>query len=233
MKQVRTYTPFAKRVHARSIKKINLRHRIKKLFSFKLLVKVSTLGFIIVGLNVLSLGYMINNRYDSTIVSVLEEVEAIRVAMLHIKIDASGDLDIQSGDKLDVAFELYRQGKIRKILIGTNVENSLESSIIPAHVRTQDVKIDHLSANEFELCLRARTTYGLSSAILISQEFDLARFLYVCEGVGLSGTGVTADRHLYQDHTLLKFQELFKNVQTYYQLYVLPPNIDYEESIHI
>lgn len=102
-------------------------------------------------------------------------------------------------DRLDTAYELYDSGKIQKLLLtGDNrtldynepqvMENYLLERGIPRNAMQQDLA----GRSTYESCERAAKIFGVTSAVLISQETHLPRAIYLCEHFGISSIGVKA-----------------------------------------
>lgn len=107
-------------------------------------------------------------------------------------------------DRLQTAAELYRAGLVRKLLLtGDNrVANYNEPAVMRATLEQMGVPSDALvedfaGRRTYDSCYRAHEIFGVSDAILITQEFHLARALYTCNKLGVRSIGLAADRQAY------------------------------------
>lgn len=117
-------------------------------------------------------------------------------------------------DRADKVVELFKQGKIRTILVigdansayGNEVEkivNILKSNNIPDF----EIIIDSDTKRLYDVCWKAKSIYKINNAILISQDFQLPRFLYLCNSLGIESIGYLADQSVYEDSRLYSINE--------------------------
>lgn len=100
-------------------------------------------------------------------------------------------------DRLDVAANLYNEGKVRKLLVsGDNrfleynepqaMYNYLtEMKGLPADA----VQLDNAGRSTYESCERANKVFGLDKTLLISQGTHLPRAIYLCRHFGVEAFG--------------------------------------------
>ena len=95
--------------------------------------------------------------------------------------------------RIDAAEELYRAGKIEKILIGGD-ENSLDGinepecmrdSLVARGVPASDIILDGKGYRTINSIINANKVFGLKSFTIISQEFHNERAIYQAEHLGL------------------------------------------------
>lgn len=96
--------------------------------------------------------------------------------------------------------ELYKAGKIKKILISGD-ENSLDGvsepecmrdSLLAHGVAPEDIILDGKGYRTINSVVRARKVYGFRSFIIISQQFHNERALYQAEHLGLDVVNLQA-----------------------------------------
>lgn len=107
--------------------------------------------------------------------------------------------DMQT-DRVVEAVALYKAGKVKKLMMtgddGVYVNDEvtfMRQYAIQQGVLAADVSVDPHGYRTYESCYRARHVYGLTSTIAISQEFQLSRIIYLCQGFGINTLGVAAD----------------------------------------
>jgi len=107
-------------------------------------------------------------------------------------------------DRVWTAVQLYRQGKVQKLLMsGDNqFENynepaSMKQAAIELGVPEKDIVLDYAGQRTYDTCYRARYIFGLQEAVLVTQSFHLPRALFLCEAFGLKAVGISADQRAY------------------------------------
>ncbi len=60
--------------------------------------------------------------------------------------------------------------------------------------------MDHAGFSTYESLYRARDIFQVQKVIIVTQEFHLARALFIARELGLEAYGVVADKHIY--HTV-------------------------------
>jgi SanA protein len=120
-------------------------------------------------------------------------------------------------DRVATAAKLYFAGKVEKLLMsGTNRpdnDHRFASSKMavdynePAAMRLlamqlgvpdEAIVLDSAGSRTYDTCYRAHTIFGVSAAILVTQNFHLPRALYTCNALGISAVGVSADLRVYR-----------------------------------
>ncbi|HYP51868.1 MAG TPA: ElyC/SanA/YdcF family protein, partial [Pyrinomonadaceae bacterium] len=109
-------------------------------------------------------------------------------------------------DRIITAAELYRSGRVRKILMSG--DNRFENYNEPAAMREQAIKrgvpsenviADFAGRRTYDTCYRAKEIFGVERAVLVTHEFHLNRAIYLCQAAGIDSVGITADRRKYDD----------------------------------
>lgn len=110
-------------------------------------------------------------------------------------------------DRVATATDLYFSGKVKKLLMsGDNrYENYNEPAAMRAYalelgVPDGDIILDYAGRRTYDTCYRAKEIFGIQQAVLVTQRFHLPRALVICNGLGLDGVGVTADRRVYRQY---------------------------------
>ncbi len=109
-------------------------------------------------------------------------------------------------DRLATALDLYRLGKVRRILVtGDNGSNQYDEVTVmqrwliargvpPAHVQR-----DHAGFRTLDSMARAAQVFRVRHAVVCTQRFHLARSVFLARRYGLDVVGVEADRRAYLD----------------------------------
>jgi vancomycin permeability regulator SanA len=111
-------------------------------------------------------------------------------------------------DRVETAVELYRQGKVAKLLMSGdnrfenyNEPEAMRQYALQLGVPDQDIVLDYAGRRTYDTCYRADAIFGVKQAVLVTQLFHLPRALYTCNKLGLEAVGVEADRAYYRKIT--------------------------------
>ncbi len=143
-------------------------------------------------------------------------------------------------DRLDTVIDLYNLGKVQKIIVSGdnrfqnyNEPQVMNLYLIEKGVRDFDIQADYAGRSTYETCYRAKEIFGVSNAILVTQEFHLPRALFICETLGIKVSGASSDRNIYQTQRYNLIRERFALVRTFYNLYIIHPKVVLGEKIVI
>ena len=134
--------------------------------------------------------------------------------------------------RLDLAVELYRAGRVRGLLMSGDHGRTEHDEVavmtryavthgVPAGVIGQD----HAGFDTYDSCYRAKAIFGVRRAVVVTQEFHLARAVYLCRQLGIEAFGVGVDSSRdYPGHTR-KFatRELLSTTKAVWQAAVTKP----------
>lgn len=159
-----------------------------------------------------ALGGRVRDAYSSVKYEVVSEVPASERPRVAIVFGAgvwrSGEPSPVLYDRLQTAAELYRAGLAQKLLLtGDNrVENYNEPAVMRQTLERMGVPSDALvedfaGRRTYDSCYRAHEIFGVTNAVLVTQEFHLARALYTCNELGVHSIGVAADRQVYGERS--------------------------------
>ena len=141
--------------------------------------------------------------------------------------------------RLDAAEQLYRAGKIEKILIsgdensldGVNEPECMKDSLVARGVPASVIILDGKGYRTINSIVNANKVFGLKSFTIISQEFHNERALYQAEHLGLDVENLQAynakmpkSRRAY----LTSIREYFARVKLFIDL--LATNNEYEKD---
>lgn len=120
--------------------------------------------------------------------------------------------------RVDVAMELYRAGKVDKILVSGdnstvshNEVNPVRNYLLAKGIPTEDIFLDHAGFDTYSSMYRARDVFGVESVIISTQSFHLPRAVVIARALGMSAYGMRADvdNLLFRNHV----REAFANVK--------------------
>jgi SanA protein len=116
-------------------------------------------------------------------------------------------------DRVATAAELYRLGKVDRILLSgdgrplsAHEPDAMRRAALRLGVPDAALILDDAGTRTFESCERARSVYGIRSAVLVTQAFHLPRALLLCGALGIDAAGVAGDRRPYPWRWRLNWQ---------------------------
>ena len=103
-------------------------------------------------------------------------------------------------NRISAAVELYKAGKIRKIIVSGdngrtdyNETGDMERELIADGVAPEDVLSDYAGFRTLDSVVRARNLFGADELTVISQRFHCERAIYLASEHGIDAVGFEAD----------------------------------------
>jgi SanA protein len=170
----------------------------------RILVLIIACGVALLGL-VLGLRFWVERRYEGRIYETVEQVPARHVALvLGAGLWPDGSLTPILTDRVFTAVELYRAGKVQKLLcsgdnrrVDYNEPQAMKDYAVRLGVPAEDVVLDYAGRRTYDSCYRAKAIFGVERLVLVTQRFHTARSVYTCESLGVDAVAVTANRRIY------------------------------------
>jgi len=134
------------------------------------------------------------HRYD------VERVPARPVALvLGAGITPDGQPTPFLAHRLDLAVRLWRLGKVQHVLVSgdhSRVDHD-EVAVMTRYLTDRGVPgdrvtQDHAGFTTYDSCYRARAAFGVTAAIVVTNDYHLARALWTCRHLGVDAVGVGA-----------------------------------------
>ena len=108
-------------------------------------------------------------------------------------------------DRLDAGIRLYKLGKVQKLLLSGDhgrerydEVNAMREYALAGGVAEADLFLDHAGFRTYDTLYRARDVFGVTSAVLVTNEFHLPRALYTGRRLGLDVVGLGSDTRVYR-----------------------------------
>jgi SanA protein len=115
-------------------------------------------------------------------------------------------------DRVATAVDLYKAGKVDKLILTGdnrfpeyNEPEAMRRLAMALGVPDSAIVSDYAGRRTYDSCYRARFIFGVKKAILVSQDFHLARAVYLCDQMGIESFGVDADRRPYLVSSLVQW----------------------------
>lgn len=150
-------------------------------------------ALLVLGCNIVVIGSTERYRYDAVAAVPSRPVALVLGAGLNPDGTPSGML----ADRIDAAAALLRAGRVRGLLFsgdnGTIEHNELASMqryAIAHGVPAGRIVLDYAGFDTYDSCFRARRIFGIRRAVVVTQEFHLARATYLCRSMGIDAVGL-------------------------------------------
>ena len=135
-------------------------------------------------------------------------------------------------DRIDGAIELYRAGKVQKILMSGdnssiyyNEPGAMTNYAIEQGIPESDIVQDYAGRRTYDTCYRAKEIFGLDSVIVTTQQYHLSRMVFLCDQLGLNTSGVPVEQsdYLLNRYVLWNVREVLATLAAYIDIYILKP----------
>jgi len=149
---------------------------------------------IVLGCNLLVIGSTEGRRFE-TVAAVPPRPVAL---VLGAGLNPDGTPSAMLADRLDAAAALLRAGKVRALLfsgdngsVWHNELASMQRYALAHGVPGAKIALDYAGFDTYDSCYRARHIFGVRRAVVVTQEFHLARATYLCRAMGIDAVGVS------------------------------------------
>ena len=136
-------------------------------------------------------------------------------------------------DRVQAAIDLYKAGRTGKLLMtGDNsTADYNEIQAMQEYAEAQGVPInniilDYAGFSTYESCYRAKEIFGITQAVLVTQNFHLARAVYTCQQLGVEAIGLgTPDWGKFPQNSMIRysFPELLAVLKALWEVRVTRP----------
>jgi len=133
-----------------------------------------------------------------------------------------GTLSQVTRDRVDAGVELYKAGRVGKLLIsgdhgrpGYDEVNAMRRHALAAGVPPEDIFMDHAGFSTYDTVARARRVFQVESAVLVTQRFHLPRALWLARRCGIEASGFVADQRVYRTRRRMALRETAARVKDF------------------
>ncbi len=135
-------------------------------------------------------------------------------------------------DRVQTAVNLYQQGKVEKLLMSGdnrfveyNEPEAMRQYALERGVPDEDIVLDYAGRRTYDTCYRAKYIFQVNTAILVTQEFHMARALVLCNWFDVESVGVESNnRYFLKRHRAYwHFRELFATFQAMLDVLITKP----------
>lgn len=163
----------------------------------------------------------------------IEEVQPMRVAIVFgAGLLRDGSAGPVLSDRVQTAVTLYQQGVVEKLLmsgdnstLAHNEPEAMRQYAVERGVPNEDIILDYAGRRTYDTCYRAKYIFQLDEAILVTQEFHMARALFLCNWFDVEAVGVESSNRDFSERArrYWAFRELFATFQAAWDVLVTKP----------
>jgi len=147
-------------------------------------------------------------------------------------VNPNGSLSPILKDRVNGAVELYKLGKVKKILMTGDNSTANYNEVVAmkdyatsAGVADVDISLDYAGFSTYDSCYRAKQIFGVTKAVLVTQKYHAPRALYTCRTLGIDATAyAVADFDKYPDlRVKYTVREWLADVKAWGELHITHP----------
>ncbi len=130
--------------------------------------------------------------------------------------------------RINAAVELYKQGKIKKILVsGDNSTKSynepemMRASLIKKGIPSKDIVLDYAGFRTFDSMIRSKEVFNQHKFTIISQKFHNERAVFIAQKYGMDAVGFNAQSPNEKYTFKTRYREYLARVKMFLDIYIL------------
>lgn len=127
-------------------------------------------------------------------------------------------------DRLMVALAIYDDGRAEKMLCsGDNGQvqydevNAMREWLLARGVDADDIFLDHAGFDTYDTVVRAAEVFGVTSAVVVTQDFHLPRVLYIANTKNIAVQGVSASLEPYVAERTYRLREIPARTKSFFE----------------
>ncbi len=132
----------------------------------------------------------------------LDTVSTERVAIVFgAGLQRTGTVSPELSERVETAAQLYFAHKVEKLIfsgdnrtVNHNEPGAMRKYAMQLGVPNDAIVLDYAGRRTYDTCYRARAIFQVRAAILVTQDYHLARALYTCNLLGVQAVGVPANK---------------------------------------
>ncbi len=131
-------------------------------------------------------------------------------------------------DRLAVARDLLRSGKVERILVsgdhGLHTYDEvhvMRDWLLREGIDDRLIYMDHAGFRTLDSMVRAVEVFGIERAVICTQAFHLPRALYLAEAAGMDAVGIEADRRVLLGVAYNHSREQLARVRAWLDIHIL------------
>ena len=137
------------------------------------------------------------------------------------KVHEGGTLSHMLQDRMDTAIALWREGKVKKLLVSGDGRGPWSETkymklyAMEKGVAEEDILEDGEGFSTIETVTRAKELFGVTKCVLVTQKYHLYRAIYAAESLGMDVRGASADVRTYYGQLYRDVREVMARVKDF------------------
>jgi vancomycin permeability regulator SanA len=137
------------------------------------------------------------------------------------KVHEGGTLSAMLEDRMSAAVALYREGKVKKLLVSGDGRGEWSETkymklyAIENGVAEADIIEDGEGFSTIETVTRAKEVFGFDKCVLVTQKYHLYRAIYAAESMEMDVVGVNSDPRKYAGQFFREVREVLARVKDF------------------
>ena len=137
------------------------------------------------------------------------------------KVHEGGTLSHMLQDRMDTAIALWREGKVKKLLVSGDGRGPWSETkymklyAMEKGVAEEDILEDGEGFSTIETVTRAKELFGVEKCVLVTQKYHLYRAIYAAESLGMDVRGASADVRTYYGQLYRDVREVMARVKDF------------------
>lgn len=162
--------------------------------------------------------YRVEALSESYVTHEICELPNVKVGIIPgtVKFLQSGYVNQYFQFRINAAVKLYESGKVKHFLVSGdnsrkeyNESNDMRLSLIEAGIPDSIITMDFAGFDTYDSMIRARDVFGQKKFIVVSQEFQNERAVYIARRFGIEAYGFNARDVTYNGGIRTKTREFF------------------------
>jgi len=134
------------------------------------------------------------------------------ILVLGCSVWADGSPSPMLSDRVETAVALYKQTGAKLLMSGDhgsddyNEVGAMKAKAMELGADEDDIYLDHAGFSTYDSIVRAKKIFGAEKIAIVTQFYHLPRALYIAKQIGITATGIPADRQQYASaiHRILR-----------------------------
>jgi len=172
---------------------------------------------------------VIARNYDEFIYSDVKKTPTTSVALvLGTSRSYHGQLNRYYTSRLKAASELYKAGKVRKILVSGdnstryyNEPITMQKDLVNLGIKKEDIYLDYAGFSTLDSVIRAKEVFGLNEFIIISQEFHCERALFIARSKAIPAIAYATPYIEHEGKIRIFMRELLARVKAGFDVWIM------------
>ena len=137
------------------------------------------------------------------------------------KVHEGGTLSHMLKDRMDTAIALWREGKVKKLLVSGDGRGQWSETkymrlyAMENGVAEADIIEDGEGFSTIETVTRAKELFGVTKCVLVTQKYHLYRAIYAAESMNMDVRGASADVRTYYGQFYRDVREIMARVKDF------------------